>query len=349
MIQKLENNKVKPRDLHCKICGSSTIEMQGEIPGYQRGDLFTIYECQDCDSSFALGKNDINHSIYELIYKNVEAVPGYARYHQISKQILSVEDPLNWLKNIEGTYHSCISIIEDAFSSKRDETCIVELGCGQGYLTFALNKAGYNCYGIDISQTAISLARKRYGEYFHCGSLSDFLTNSGKKPTHIICTELIEHLEDPKEFIKSVTSAMSINTKFIITTPNKFKPTNSIWDTELPPVHLWYLTKKGVSSISRNLSLNIEFYNFDNFYSSQNSFFKKYRKSQTKFISTFDENNKLINLKAEKTVFFYLKKYITRLNPYYIFDKLIFGKKYKLIKRNDENSEFLCFTLSKRI
>lgn len=349
MTNKLTKNSPEVPDLSCKICGASLIKMLGKVPSYQQGNLFKIYECQNCNSSFALSEKKLDYSIYELIYKNVAIVPGYARYHQIAQQILNVDNPLNWLKSVEGTYHSCISIIENDCESKKHESCIVELGCGQGYLTHALNKAGYNCYGIDISETAINLAKQRYGEYFYCGSLSDFLNQSKKTPTHIICTELIEHLEDPKHFIHSITSEIPVNTKFIITTPNKFEMTNSIWDTELPPVHLWYLTKKGINSIAHNLSLNIEFYNFNKFYSTQTSHFKKFRKPQTKFISTFDKNNQVINLKKGKTLLDYLKKYISHLNPFYIFDKLVYGKKYQLIKRNDENSEFLCVILSRKI
>lgn len=343
-----ENNGQSAK-LSCKICESNSSNFLGQVPGYKKGPRFDIYECQNCLSSFAKSNGPLENSIYELIYKNVASVPGYSRYHQIAIDILNVENPLEWLQATEGTYYSCIEIIKQDTPENKDELCIVELGCGQGYLTYALNQAGYHCHGIDISETAINLAKQRYGDNFYCGTLSEFLLSSGKKPTHIICTELIEHIENPRSFIKNITSLMSEKATFIITTPNKLETNNSIWDTELPPIHLWYLTHKGLSSIAHDLLLEIRFFNFDKFYSDKNVFFKKYRKKQTKFISTFNENNELINYKKQKSFLDYLKKYLHYLNPLYLIDKLLFGKKYSSIKRNDQYSEFLCAIFKKSL
>lgn len=345
----VNKNNGESANVSCKICESTSNNFLGQVPGYKKGPRFNIYECINCLSGFANSNSRLDNSIYELIYKNVANVPGYSRYHKIATDILNVENPLEWLQAIEGTYYSCIEIIKQDAPENKDELCIVELGCGQGYLTYALNQAGYQCFGIDISETAINLAKERYGDYFYCGALSEFLLSSGRKPTHIICTELIEHIEDPKAFIKNITSLMSEKAAFIITTPNKLDINNSIWDTELPPIHLWYIAQKGLSLMAHDLLLEINFFNFDNFYSDKNVFFKKYRNKQTKFISTFNENNELINHKNQKSFLDYLKKYLHFLNPLYLIDKVLFGKKYSSIRRNDQYSEFLCAIFKKSL
>ena len=79
----------------------------------------------------------------------------------------------------------------------------------------------------------------------------------------IISTEVIEHLSNPDSFIDKCLSLLNTNGSIIITTPNKsyadIVNPSLVWQTDLPPVHLYWGTKKGFSLLAQRHSLNIEF------------------------------------------------------------------------------------------
>ena len=66
------------------------------------------------------------------------------------------------------------------------EGLVVDLGCGSGLWAHALLKAGYEVFGIDISEAMIAIARKRVPEArFQIGSLFDAGIASCKAVTSI--------------------------------------------------------------------------------------------------------------------------------------------------------------------
>jgi 2-polyprenyl-3-methyl-5-hydroxy-6-metoxy-1,4-benzoquinol methylase len=107
--------------------------------------------------------------------------------------------------------------LDDALQSmlNNDKTrCILDLGCGNGYLVSNLIKQGYNAYGTDASEKGIAIAKKEYADRFYVQDLS-----TGKLPPElqtipfdtIISTEVIEHLYDPSGFIDFCKSTLQKN------------------------------------------------------------------------------------------------------------------------------------------
>ncbi|MDB5136116.1 MAG: methyltransferase, partial [Mucilaginibacter sp.] len=80
---------------------------------------------------------------------------------------------------------------------KGKNSCILDLGCGNGYLVNYLLKQGYNAYGTDASENGIAIAQQENPDRFFLQDLS-----TGKLPAKlqglpfdtIISTEVIEHL-----------------------------------------------------------------------------------------------------------------------------------------------------------
>ena len=81
---------------------------------------------------------------------------------------------------------------------------VLDLGCGNGWLTKHLLQAGYDVYGIDASPTGINWAKQAHPDRFF---LQDLRT--GDLPEEIrhiafgtiLATEVIEHLYDPLDFL----------------------------------------------------------------------------------------------------------------------------------------------------
>jgi len=105
---------------------------------------------------------------------------------------------------------------------KNANTCILDLGCGNGYLANYLISQGFNAYGTDASAEGIAIARQANPDRFFIQDLS-----TGKLPEElqglkfdtVISTEVIEHLYDPAGFIQFCKEALNGKGELIITTP----------------------------------------------------------------------------------------------------------------------------------
>ena len=336
--------------MSCSNCKSQSARNLGLIEGYKKGSFFDIFSCTNCGVNYA-SPLKIDNYIYNSIYKNVERVPGYSRYYKLSESILTEKDPLDFISKSEDCYYAVIEYLKKDIKNIK-KVKIIEIGCGQGYLTYALKSAGFNITGIDISQEAIILAKKKYGSNYYCGNLESFIKKTKEKPGYIICTELIEHLENPIHFVKNMLSLVSKGGKLIVTTPNKIDRNKSIWDTDLPPVHLWWFTRKSITKIAERVNCKIAFFNFTNYFQQKliyKDHFLNFSASQLR-TPTFDENYKLIKSLPKKNIIFYFKKHLHHLNPINIYKK-IYGSYFRYFKkeiRNDNESRTLCVIFQRR-
>jgi 2-polyprenyl-3-methyl-5-hydroxy-6-metoxy-1,4-benzoquinol methylase len=336
--------------MSCSNCKSQSARNLGLIEGYKKGSFFDIFSCTNCGVNYA-SPLKIDNYIYNSIYKNVERVPGYSRYYKLSESILTEKDPLDFISKSEDCYYAVIEYLKKDIKNNK-KVKIIEIGCGQGYLTYALKSAGFNITGIDISQEAIILAKKKYGGNYYCGNLESFIKKTKGKPGYIICTELIEHLENPIHFVKNMLSLVSKGGKLIVTTPNKIDRNKSIWDTDLPPVHLWWFTRKSMVKMAEKIGCKIDFFNFTDYFKN-NSVLKDYflnfapNKLRT---PTFSENYALIKALPKKDIIFYLQKYINHIKPINIYKKIyrFYFKNLKKEIRNDNESTTLCVIFQKR-
>lgn len=242
----------------CIACNTEKLHKQGDIDGYKEGKRYQIYVCEDCDTSWSFPHTS-GGEVYDLIYKHRADVPGYMRYEIYAGEILSRNNPAKYLSNKEDMYYGLFTAIRN---NSFKGASVLDVGCGLGYVTYALNEAGYKAIGLDISNEAIHRAKERYGSNFLCEDF--FNLTSDQKTYDVICMlELIEHVENPTMFIKHAMSLLNKNGFLIITTPNKsFYPKGSLWETDAPPVHITWFSEDGVSKIIGRLGLTVSFSSF---------------------------------------------------------------------------------------
>lgn len=105
---------------------------------------------------------------------------------------------------------------------KSRNTCILDLGCGNGYLANYLVSQGFNAYGTDASKEGIAIARQTNPDRFFIQDIS-----TGKLPVElqslkfdtVISTEVIEHLYDPMGFVDFCKQILNKKGEIIISTP----------------------------------------------------------------------------------------------------------------------------------
>jgi SAM-dependent methyltransferase len=248
----------------CPLCRSATKLVYANLPGYQDGLFYDIRGCQSCGTSFS-DPLEVDEQLYDLIYENIKLVPGYSRYFNYSNQILREPSPLNYLIEQEESYWAVGNYLRNKRSEAQD--CrILEVGCGMGYFTYALVKDGFDARGIDISLRAVQGASERYGGFYECADLNEFVSRKAQRFDVVILNQLIEHIPDIRSFIENVLDVINPHGEIIITTPNKSLFPESNWETELPPVHLWWLSERSFEYIAREFNLSLAFVDFTEFY-----------------------------------------------------------------------------------
>lgn len=335
---------------NCKICNSPSSRVIERLTGYQQGTFFDVYYCKECDTSFVSDvspQTNVSNSIYDLIYKHSNRVPGYQRYYEYSEAVLTQKDPLNYLAQMEDMYWA----INECISQRKitEKAKIVEVGCGFGYLTYALRKSNFNVIGIDISEKAISKANEKFGNFYKCANIYDMAGSNSEKYDVVILTEVIEHIENPNSFMYALKRMLNTNGIIILTTPNKSAYSkNSFWDSELPPIHLFWLSERSIEFIAHKLDMHCTFINFSKFNKWHLDPIKLKNYSQTDRLPVFDENGNFIG----KSQYSHNKRHrVKSVLNYVTFGKLRYLKNYYLInakseKKNMDQRHTLCAVLS---
>ncbi len=242
----------------CIACGSENIVQNGKIEGYIQGSFYDIESCQDCKTKWS-NPHIVDTVVYDYIYNNKEDTPGYIRYAQYAEDVTSYANPLGYLSRQEPAYYGVAATVPTGGK-------ILEVGCGLGYFTYALAEAGYDAVGIDVSDSAIQEATKKYGNYFRHADFFTMTVSEDQKFDAIIMVELIEHVDDPARYLAHAKTLLKTGGKLIVTTPNRsWYPDDVLWASDLPPVHLTWFSERGMQAMAAALGYSVEFTPFTKF------------------------------------------------------------------------------------
>lgn len=83
-----------------------------------------------------------------------------------------------------------------------EQSVILDIGCGTGYLVNKLTELGYNAYGLDKSKAMIDIAEEKYPKCnFKCNDMTESLLYDQNTFSHLICTNFtIYHFKDKYAF-----------------------------------------------------------------------------------------------------------------------------------------------------
>jgi SAM-dependent methyltransferase len=117
-----------------------------------------------------------------------------------------------------GAHRSRISNILKTIGQIQGLRCL-DIGCGGGYFTNELNKAGANVIGIDYSKHAIEFAGKRFPSLqFREMSAYGLASFSPKSFDLVTLIDVIEHLGDPRTVISNVYTLLKPGGRLAIST-----------------------------------------------------------------------------------------------------------------------------------
>jgi 2-polyprenyl-3-methyl-5-hydroxy-6-metoxy-1,4-benzoquinol methylase len=157
--------------------------------------------------------------------------------------------------------------------NKNKNLCILDLGCGNGYLVNYLVSEGYNAYGTDASAKGIAIAKQIHPDRFFVQDLTTEelpVQLQNLQFDTIIATEVIEHLYDPQGFIDFCKRTLNDKGEVIISTPYHGYLKNLIlsvfnkWDGHLAPIwrggHIKFWSKKTLSLLFTNTGFKVIYF-----------------------------------------------------------------------------------------
>lgn len=97
---------------------------------------------------------------------------------------------------------------------------VLDVGCGSGTIVKRLLKKGKSVIGVDIGKQFLSFCQSRYRDAIFCGADAQYLPFSDNCFDAIVCSEVIEHLNNPEESLKEFERILRPNGELVITTPN---------------------------------------------------------------------------------------------------------------------------------
>ncbi|MEP7263114.1 MAG: methyltransferase domain-containing protein [Bacteroidota bacterium] len=102
---------------------------------------------------------------------------------------------------------------------------ILDIGCGNGNIARGIGSLGYTVKGIDFSNAAINYAtsRNKADNVTFCVQSAEEVT-SGEQYDAIICSEVLEHLNQPSSLVKIIARILKPGGVLIATVPNGTGP-----------------------------------------------------------------------------------------------------------------------------
>lgn len=97
---------------------------------------------------------------------------------------------------------------------------ILEVGCGVGYFCQLLYKYGPKIYGVDVSSESIEYCKRNIDGDFTIGD-AESLDYEDHYFEKILCTEVLEHVEDDKKALKEMYRVLKPNGSLVMTIPTQ--------------------------------------------------------------------------------------------------------------------------------
>lgn len=220
----------------CPICKNNA--NIGHIKNYNKnGRNTSLHECSKCSLQF----------FYPFLN------PGNLWYESTSDYgIKDITTP-----KIYRGFHK--SFLKKCKSSFKKDSYLLELGCGAGEFINEVEKLGCRVFGVDFDKKAIEVAKKHFNlKNVFAMSFDEFFKKTDlPKFDYIVFFEVIEHLDNPLEFIENVKKNLKEEGKIYLSTPSRERILVDWNNWDFPPHHLTRWNKESISNLFSKIGFKI--------------------------------------------------------------------------------------------
>lgn len=158
--------------------------------------------------------------------------------------------------------------VEKLISKKNGD--LIDIGCGEGWLSNEFYNHGWSVMGMDFSRYVIEKYHPHLLAFFKQGNIYKLMKQNiqeGKKFDMIFLGNVIEHVIDPADLLNDIKLMMYEHSMLVMVTPNDFSPlhkhlldkkyiTKKWWLAY--PDHLSYFNKSSMSNLVQDLGFQIK-------------------------------------------------------------------------------------------
>lgn len=133
-------------------------------------------------------------------------------------------DQNKWLEKDSFHYERFMSYLKLSKPYIKENSKILDIGCGEGNLLSILPKC--KKYGIDIASRYVKIAKKKNPKaVIKIGDVEKLPFKDGFFD-FVFCTEVIEHVSNPKQLLKEIKRVLKPKAKALISTYNHWNLRN---------------------------------------------------------------------------------------------------------------------------
>lgn len=219
------NDATSPETKTCPVCRAP------DATYIVRAKDHDVYRCPGCGTHFVdpLPSATTQHALYDDPY--AQATTGY--YAKAEKKLRRSRRRARLINRFA-----------------RNPGAFLEVGASGGFMVEAMRELGYTATGVEPDQPGVAYARAHFPQNtFHNGLLSEVASKLDRYDV-IYCSEVIEHVPDPRGFVATLAEHLKLGGLLAITTPDVShwnKPADiSRWKEFGPPGHCIYFTPKAL-------------------------------------------------------------------------------------------------------
>ena len=105
---------------------------------------------------------------------------------------------------------------------------VLDVGGGGGFFAYLLSQRGADVCLVDYSEAAVAFARSRFPELKVVQMSAYELDTLGERYDVVVCFDVIEHLDRPKDMLEAVKDVLVSDGRFYIATDNESSPFNTV-------------------------------------------------------------------------------------------------------------------------
>ena len=97
---------------------------------------------------------------------------------------------------------------------------LLDVGCAAGFFIEAALDAGFDPVGIELSPTAIELARPEVRARITCGDVNVLVASEARQFDVVTAFDIIEHTLDPAAFLDDIGRVLTPGGLLVVSTPD---------------------------------------------------------------------------------------------------------------------------------
>lgn len=143
---------------------------------------------------------------------------------------------------------------------------VLDVGCSAGFFLDRAQQAGWEAFGVELSEDTAAVARHRFGLDVRVGTLADDLFSPGSFDT-ITLWDVIEHLKDPASALVAAKRLLKDDGILLLETPNieglfprlsyKVAALLDYWPHPGPPYHLFEFSSRTIEKLLEKAGLRM--------------------------------------------------------------------------------------------